>query len=1136
MSNFVFLKTDWPEIHQAATQAEGYVQNDARTACFQARRALELWAQWLYEHDRRFQWPYDTNLNALLRERTFSRFVPNTIQRKADVIRRMGNVAVHDKRIIRESDALTVVKELFQLTYWLVRTYGTAEQREAIPNQFVEDLIPPSAAAFKKKTLGQLKGMLDLHKKQDATLRQERAEKEDLQRQLAALQAQLVQQRQANAHIPDTHDYNYSEAETRALIIDLLLQEAGWDPQAPNVAEYKVTGMPSNQKVGPNQGVGYVDYVLWGDDGLPLALVEAKRAGKDPEVGKRQAELYANCLEQMHGRRPIIFYTNGYETYLWDDHAYPPRQVQGFYSKDDLERLIQRRALATPLAQVPVRKTIVNRYYQEEAIRRISEHFSGQYRRGLLVMATGTGKTRTAIALVDLLMQANWVKRVLFLADRTALVRQALKAFKQHLPAGNPTNLLEDKEAQESRVVLSTYHTMMGQIDQLRENGTRRYGVGHFDLIIIDEAHRSVYQKFGAIFSYFDGLLFGLTATPRDEVDRNTYNLFHLEDGVPVYAYDLAQAVADEYLVPPNPLSVPIKFVREGIKYDDLSPEEQEAWELIEWDEEGQIPDEVSAAAINRWLFNTSTVDQVLQHLMENGLKVAGGDRLGKTIIFAKNHDHAEFILKRFDLNYPHYNGKFAAVIDNTVRYAQSLIDDFSKAESTPHIAISVDMLDTGIDVPEVVNLVFFKPVRSKTKFYQMIGRGTRLAPDLFGPGDHKTQFAIFDYCQNFEFFNEHPEGLKLSLQVPLSQRLFNLRLDLLGHLRQLERNNSDAADLATALRDLLHARVSAMPPENFIVRPQRRYVEKYADRDVWDQLTKGDLADLQRHVAALPSGQDADPADDEAAKRFDNLLLQLQLALIEQAPVFKKLQDRLIEIVQGLEESRNTPVIEAQMPLILALQEDEFWQTVSLPALEQVRLALRGLLNLIPKDKKQIVYTDFEDELAAMREVAVDFVVPGVNVVQYRKKVEQFIRAHEDAVAINKIRWAIPLDSNDLATLDNFFFAAAETGSREDFEAAFGPQESLAAFIRRLVGLNRRAAKEKFSRYLDQKTFTADQITFVNFIIDQLTQNGILDPEMLYDRPFSDIHEQGLDGVFPDDLAQELMAVLATVNQVVVA
>ena len=581
----------------------------------------------------------------------------------------------------------------------------------------------------------------------------------------------------------------------------------------------------------------------------------------------------------MHGQRPIIFYTNGYETWLWDDQTYAPRVVAGFYKKDELASLLHRRAHREPLDVTRVRNAIVERYYQKRAIGSIGEQFGQARRKALLVMATGSGKTRVAIALVDVLQRAGWVKRALFLADRVTLVNQAVGAFKAHLPESSPVNLVTERD-KAGRVYVCTYPSMMGLINET--TGTEaRFGIGHFDLVIIDEAHRSVYQKYGAIFRYFDSLLVGLTATPRDQLDRNTYELFDLEPGVPTDAYELATAVADAYLVPPKVQQVDLRFPREGIDYDSLSEEEQAQWESLDWgddEDSGGLPERVDASAINSWLFNTDTVDKVLQHLMEHGHTVDGGDRLAKTIIFARNHAHATFIEERFNHHYPRYAGHFARVIDHYATYPQSLLDDFSRKDRAPHIAISVDMLDIGVDVPEVANLVFFKPVYSRIKFWQMIGRGTRLCSDLFGPGDDKHDFRVFDFCFNFDFFREHPEGIEPGGGVPLRARLFRSRVQLLANVQALPDLDPEAA-LAGALTTELHQEVTAMNRENFIVRMQLEAVERFRRQESWERLTASDVETLQSEIAGLPSEIET---DDIESRLFDLTALKMQLALAE--------------------------------------------------------------------------------------------------------------------------------------------------------------------------------------------------------------------------------------------------------------
>jgi type I restriction enzyme R subunit len=613
-------------------------------------------------------------------------------------------------------------------------------------------------------------------------------------------------------------------------------------------------------------------------------------------------------------------------------------------------------------------------------------------------------------------------------------------------------------------------------------------------------------------------------------VDRNTYHLFELEKGVPTYYYELGQAVADGFLVPPRAHSVPLKFQREGVKYNELSDEEKAEYEEKFWDEEtGEMPEQIDPPALNNWLFNIDTVDKVLEHLMRHGLKVAGGDRLGKTIIFAKNHNHALFIQERFDANYPHLKGSFCRIIDNYAPYAQSLIDEFSVKANDPTIAISVDMLDTGIDVPEIVNLVFFKLVRSKTKFHQMLGRGTRLCRELFGPEQDKACFFVFDYCQNFEFFAENPEGIEGSTQESLAKRIFKQRLQLLVQLQQPDYpSTTDEQGLQQGLTDALHGEVTLMNPENFIVRPHRRHLEKYAQREKWQQLTPEDLLELNLHLAGLPAEL---PQEDETAKRFDLLILNLQLALLEKSTSFARYRDTVIEIAVGLEAKGAIPMVAEQMELILDLQTEEYWRDITLPMLEQVRLRLRKLVAFLDKGQRRIVYTDFADTIGEQAEVYIADYASAEEMRQYRLKVERFIRDHASHITINKLRLNRQITRQDLAELEHLLFASEEVGSRERFEKVFGQQQSLGMFIRRLVGLDREAAIEAFGEFLHNTTYSATQIRFIEQIISYLTQNGTMDPGLLYEPPFTDLHDEGLDGVFGDEGATRVVKLLEEIS-----
>jgi type I restriction enzyme R subunit len=1131
MSNFAFLKAEWPDLFESASRAEELCLADGRAACFYARRTLELVVRWLYTHDPALRLPYQDHLSALLHEPTFRKCVGDAIFAKTRVIKELGNLAVHSHKPIRQFDALAATRELFHVCFWLARTYTrgakpvdglTFKTPAALPTFKVDFLRSKSAPAVGEHE--QLQRLETQLRERDEKLSVLLTDKSGLDAELTRLRAEIAAVKKANTTEPDTH--NYSEAETRDYFIDLLLKEAGWALDQPRDREFPVDGMPNNE------GKGFVDYVLWGDDGKPLALVEAKRTKRDPRVGQRQAELYADCLEKQFGQRPIIFYSNGYDHWIWDDANYPPRPVQGFYKKAELELLIQRRSTRKKLAEAKINDAIVERYYQIRAIRRIGEAFEKDHdRKSLLVMATGAGKTRTVIALCDLLMQCNWAKRVLFLADRVALVNQAVNAFKKHLPESSPVNLVTEKET-EGRVFVSTYPTMMGLIDETNE-GQRRFGAGHFDLIIIDEAHRSVYQKYRAIFDYFDSLLVGLTATPRQEIDRDTYGLFDLEKGVPTDSYDLKDAVNDKFLVPPESVSVPLKFQRGGITYDELSDEEKEQWDAIEWSEDGQTPARVEPDAVNKWLFNKPTVDMVLEHLMTRGLKVAGGDRLGKTIIFAKNQNHADYIQERFDKNYPKLAGKFARVITFKTEYAQSLIDDFSNKDKMPHIAISVDMLDTGIDIPEVVNLVFFKLVRSKTKFWQMLGRGTRLCPGLFGPGLDKQKFYVFDYCQNLEFFKENPDETEGNLNESLGKRLFNARLELLSELDRAlsgmsKEGPENEMDLRREIAEMLRNEVAAMNLDNFVVRPKRRLVEKYAKADAWSEMRLEAFAELSHEVAGLPS--ELEPEDEEA-KRFDLLMLNVQLSMLRHEPAFTRLRDQVKRIAGLLEEQSGIPMVSAQMPLIQDIQTDEWWQDATTPMLEIVRKRLRSLVKLIEKAKRKPIYTDFADVMGAETMIQLPGFVASDNFERFRAKALQFLREHESDLVIHKLRMNEPLTPTDLKELERMFTNGG-LANTEHLEKAKTENDGLGLFVRSLVGLERGAAKKALAGFVNDEPLSANQIEFLNLIVDHLTEHGAMRPELLYESPFTDLSPQGPDGVFLSADVDKLVTLLADIRQ----
>ena len=1135
-SQFSFLEAEFADEFEMAAWAEGHVLADPGLAVIYARKCLESGIRWVFRHDPALPEPYEETFNAYLNEPAFKALADGRVFNVARKIQRAGNRAVHESKAPSKLEAVEIVSALFQFCFWLAFTYGRSSKPDASlrfdPHKLVDAGRAERASLRERRELeDRLQREAADHEQARQRLAEASRTTEELEAELAELRRQVAAAKKAAESIPaEAHDW--SEADTRRFKIDALLAEAGWTSRKKgHDIEYEVQGMPSDS------GVGYVDYVLWGADGRPLAVVEAKRALVDPEVGQQQAKLYADCLEAEFGQRPAVFCSNGYEHWLWDDTQYPARQVQGFYTSDELDLLIQRRESRHELSSLDVCEGIVDRHYQQRAIRAIAEHFEAdKQRKALLVMATGAGKTRTVIALVDLLMRAGWVKRVLFLADRTALVNQAVNAFKAHLPDSAPVNLVTEGH-EDGRVYVSTYQTMVNKIDEYRADGTRRFGVGHFDLVVIDEAHRSVYRKYRGIFDYFDSLLVGLTATPKDEVDKNTYDLFDLETGVPTDAYSLEDAIGDGFLVPPRGVSVPLRFVREGIRYDELTEDEKDDWDELDWgeDDEGNPldpPDEVDAAQLNKWLFNEDTVDQLLEYLMTKGIKVAGGDRLGKTIIFAKNQLHADFIKERFDTNYPALDaGNFARVITHQVNYSQSLIDDFSNKDKAPHIAISVDMLDTGIDVPEVVNLVYFKLVRSKTKFWQMLGRGTRLCENLFGPDDHKTHFNVFDFCQNLEHFSQELVSAEPSGARPLSEVLFSARLELLEALGGIEALSGERAEVAATLRET----VASMNENNFLVRPHLELVERFRTPDAWEKVTLEDLAALRERVAKLPDQLDP---EQEEAKRFDMVMLNAELGLLRHEP-FERQRNRIVNIASALEDlGTSIPVVAEQQVLIAGIQTDEWWVDVSYPMLEDARKRLRNLVHLIERAHKNVLYSDFTDELGESTEV--DFPGTGGSVVsnefeQFYKKARHFLKEHLADDIVAKVRSGEPITAADMDELQRVLVAAG-IGDTDTFAQASERAGSFGLFIRSIVGLDRAAAKQAFAKFLDDKRYTRNQIEFVNLVINYLTEYGTIDPRRIYESPFTDVAPQGPNAIFSNPDLDEFFNIVQHLHDTAVA
>lgn len=1132
-TNFNFIKLEFPRLFSEAAEAEKYVFTAPRYSAMLSRSAMEKAIIWLYEHEGALVLPYETKLSSLMNNYEFKEIVPESLFVELDIVRRTGNKAAHGSKV-GSHEALQSLKFGFRFLSWLSNFYS--EANPTIP-AFDETVIPKGDEHDKtKKELHKLSVHLEEQRKAyEEQLRKQQktqAENEELKQQIKFQNKQFEERKKQREELFRNKGgipLLASEAETRKQLIDLMLYEAGWQKLEKGLdIEYEVSGMP--ESTNPS-GKGYVDYVLWGDDGKPLAVVEAKATLHSPSKGKHQAALYADCLEKESGQRPLIFYSNGFETYIWNDEFYPPRKIFGFYSKEELQTLIRRRGQYADLRNFEANLDIAGRPYQLQAIKAVAESFTGERdgkivgrnRKALLVMATGSGKTRTAISVVDMLTRSNWVKRVLFLADRNALVTQAKDSFKEHLPQLSAIDLTKEKANSATRLVFSTYPAMMNMIDKFTEENTKTFGIGHFDLIIIDEAHRSVYQKYQAIFDYFDSLLLGLTATPVKYVDRNTYNLFGIEEDNPTFAYELGQAVTDKYLVPPKALDVPLKFPRQGVRYWDLSKEDKRQFEELYGIDAPSDEDDsnlmIPGSNVNRFLFNNDTVDKVLDLLFEKGLKVESGNKIGKTIIFAKNHRHAEFIAERFYANYPEYGGGFLEVIDNYNDKAQDLVKKFSfdkGEEKNPQIAVSVDMLDTGIDAPRVLNLVFFKEVKSYTKYWQMIGRGTRLCPNIFGPGydekNHKQFFLIFDICDNAAYFENEQERYEGVSQKSLNQLLFEAQLELIYQINTNPEASSEDREFALEYTENLYRQVLDLDEQRFIVRKHWSTVKKYKQRAEWDILTEGKMMEMTLHLGGLIA---YDAEDDEMAQRFDLLIYKLEMAWMTASKGKDKLMEQVRRISNSLLEKLNIPSVKDKEAVLKLVSESAFWNNISLMKLEKLRKDLRDLIQFLKGPGEQPVYSAFEDELNTSAIRVVNILDKSESYKNYKARVEHFIRQNKTHLVIDKIYKNIPISAEELKQLE--LFLTHEQFDIPELKKEFGVK-SLSVFVRKVLGMDIEAANRHFAQFIQDENLNNNQIQFMNLLINYLNKNGVLDKAMLTQSPFTAMNDNGIFGVFKDE------------------
>ena len=1110
--NFEFLRRRHPELADLGGFAESYARNDTASALVKMRLFIENAVAIIYE-TYRLPRPYSDSIFDLLNETVFRDAVPDVVLGKLHAIRKAGNQAAH-RSAPSEQVSLQALRDSFDVGQWVHLRVDKGTRADcpvyADPPAAPASVPPPSQKETKEAT---------------EKLAQQEAQ---LQRLLGDLEAERHKREAAEKVVEHTKDelhalktagqqaaniLHLSEEATRHRLIDQELVDAGWDvgPKGKNTEqvrqEVRLFTMPTESRD------GYADYVLYGDDGKPLAVVEAKKTVKDARLGQEQARIYAECLENEASQRPVIFHTNGVDIYIWDDaQGYTPRKVYGFYSKDSLEYLLHQRKNRKPLATVAPNLAIADRMYQLEAIKRVSERFEQKFRRALVVQATGTGKTRVAASLCEELMRSGWVKRILLLCDRRELRKQANNVFKEFLP-GEPRVVVDSSTSsdRDKRIYLATYPALM--------KCYQSFDVGFFDLIIYDESHRSIYKKYRELVMYFDALQVGLTATPLKYADRDTFRLFGCEQNDPTANYTYDEAVAAKFLVPFRVREYLSQFREDGFKYSQMSVEQRGE---LEAQEDSPATVEYEAGQLDRDVFNKGTSRVILQKLMEEGIRNESGSTLGKTIVFAKNHNHAVHLVELFNEMYPQYGGTFCRVIDSQSPFSDQLLDDFKSKESDPVIAVSVDMLDTGIDVPEVVNLVFAKAVKTATKFWQMIGRGTRLCRDLFGPGQHKTEFLIFDHGRNFWFFEEKYKEAQPAPQKSLLQHLFETRIAVAQQALNVMDDSVFQATVDLLVKDVR----DVLGSQGIEVRDRRRELELLSNRDTMEHFAAATQADLLTIAAPLMRWRNI--RGDEEAYQFDLLATRLEHAVLSSSPRVADLKADLEDDVARLMKNQNPVKVKAET--IRAVQSKDFWANVTVQKLEEVRTELRGIMkHRTPLTTARLavkVYDVAEDDVPGVdRTPKLD----GLELVEYRLRVEKVLRSHfATNPTLERIRAGKAVQEEDL---DALALLVLQVDDRANLRHLIKKEtkQSLLDVFRGLVGLDPAAVDDAFTGFVHRHPhLSAQQLRFLQLLKNHIAQYGGIELDRLYEAPFTGLHASGVDGVFTEQgLLDEVLVIL---------
>ena len=1126
-TNFSFLieTEEYNIFSNACLDAENVANSAPALSVSGSRKALELAVKWVYAADQNMELPTGRyTLQDLLHERCFLQEVDAEIRSRMQYIVRMGNYGIHTGNKYTSGDAILSLSILFDFIQWIDYCYGSSYEER----KFDEKLIPASDNQ-NDESVARLKDELEKQKESTTQLIDQKDKKiESLLKLLENQQAEFAKAKTENTKSRTFSAQDLSEYETRKRYIDADLKLLGWE-FSQNVkrdcieTELKVHGMPVDDSE-DGKGTGFVDYVLYGNNGDIIAIIEAKRSSFDAKKGTHQAELYADCIRKATGKKPLIFNTNGFETYLWDKETGPQRPVSGLFSKEDIQHLLNLREMRKSLKDITVNEKITDRHYQKAAIRAVCENIERDVRRSLIVMATGTGKTRVAASITDVLCRGGYVKNVLFLADRKSLVEQAKSSFLSYLgDTYTYCNLVENKDEKEARMVFSTYPTIYNAIhSEKREDGQRLFSEGHFDLIFIDEAHRSIFNKYAALFDYFDAYVVGLTATPKDMDSASTYEFFHMNSKMPTSLYEYDEAVyKDHVLVPFHNIEVSTQLMDEGLHYDELSAEEQDAYEEEFVDEEGNLEESQPPEDINKKIMNKDTVDKVLNDLMTNGLRDAGGNHVGKTIIFAQNKNHAKFIVDRFNALYPEYNGTFCRYVTCSEDYSENLIKKFKNAEGEPVILVSIDMMDTGVDVPEVVNLVFFKQVKSKIKFLQMIGRGTRLCSNLFGEGRNKTCFYIFDYLRNFEFFRVNKDGKESSSADSPVCILCRNRVSLIVHLQHVDYIDDEYQDFRKMLVDKVFTQICELKADRIDVKKQRRYVEKYKNKSSFDCISDLELTELTKYIAPLVS----EPGEDDDAIAFDNLVYGIMLNLIRKGKGLKRYQ----KVIQSranilLTKKMTIQAVKNKAAELKEVMDDKYWDSATILELEKRRCELRELMKYAKGEAGAIHYTEFEDTWTDRTE-GEEFSFND-DYQDYEMKVNAYLTTHSDTVPVYKLRHNQPLSEVDYEMLSHIL--TEELGTKEDYEKTF-QDTPLGKLVRKIAKLDHEATMQLFSEYIDEQKWNSQQIAFVKTLIHYVEEHGYVDDMAVFlkppfDKPVTFIHLYS---------AQDQQKIMGIVNEI---